>query len=75
MQGELAFDGRADKVRMVEGWREWLAGLFRGMLNQPGLVNDVLVAQIHATAPVGRRAGARVVQAVVERFRQAEQGS
>ena len=62
MQGELAFDGRADEVRMVEGWREWLAGLFRGMLNQPGIVNDVLVAQIHATAPVGRKAGGRVVQ-------------
>jgi hypothetical protein len=67
-QGELPLDGRPDDVRMVEAWREWLGGLFRGMLNQPELINDVLVAQIHATAPVGRRAGARVVKAVCQRF-------
>jgi hypothetical protein len=41
-------------------------------LNQPELIRDVLVAQIHATAPVGRRAGARVLQAVWERFQQLE---
>ena len=70
-QGELPFDGRPDDVRMVEAWREWLAGLFRGMLNQPEIINDVLVAQIHATAPVGRKAGMRVMTAVWKRFQEA----
>jgi hypothetical protein len=70
-QSELPLDGRPDDVRMVEAWREWLAGLFRGMLNQPELINDVLVAQIHATAPVGRKAGQRVWNAVWQRFARA----
>jgi hypothetical protein len=63
-QGELPFDGRPEEVRMLEAWRDWLAGLFRGMLNQPEIIRDVLVAQIHATAPVGRKAGKRVFAAV-----------
>jgi hypothetical protein len=74
-QGELAFDGTPHDVRLQEGWRKWLSGLFRGMLNQPELINDVLVAQIHATAPIGRKAGARVVHAVWERFQQVERGN
>jgi hypothetical protein len=41
------------------------------MLNQPELINDVLVAQIHATAPVGRKAGQRVWNAVWQRFARA----
>lgn len=49
-----------------------MGGLFKGMLNQPELINDVLVAQIHATAPVGRKAGTRVMMAVLKRLQDAE---
>jgi hypothetical protein len=70
-QGELPFDGRDDDVRLRDAWRDWLGELFRRMIDQPAIVNDVLVAQIHPTAAVGRRAGKRVADEVFKRFRRA----
>jgi hypothetical protein len=71
----LAIDVTLDDARLQQGRREWQAGLCRGMLNQPELIHDVPVAQIRATAPVGRKAGARIAQLVSERFLQLERAN
>lgn len=68
MQGELPFDGCDDETRLLQEWQNWLGAMFRRMIGEPELLRDVLVAQIHATSAVGRKAGARVVATVRQRL-------